>query len=227
MFAILLSERMDPFYQNVSSFPTVFFTFFLLLSLCFWLVSVLGLIDIEFLDIAGADLDLGGDIDSDVTTPNAVAGIILKLGLNGVPLSIVISLIALFGWFISYYTVYFFYGYLPEGFMHYVAGVPVLVVSLYVAALVTSVLIRPIRPLFQKMQQHTEKIVLGQVAVVRTSRVDNSFGEVVFNDGGAGLILKVRSSGDDRFRKGDRVVLLEYLKDENVYRVISEEEFSG
>ena len=63
--------------------------------------------------------------------------------------------------------------------------------------------------------------------MVRTSRVDNDFGEAVLEDGGAGLILKVRSTGDATFVKGDRVVLLEHLKNENVYRVVSEAEFAG
>ena len=47
------------------------------------------------------------------------------------------------------------------------------------------------------------------------------------DDGGAGLILKARTTGDDRFVKGDKVVILEMLEDQNVYRVISEQEFLG
>ncbi len=69
--------------------------------------------------------------------------------------------------------------------------------------------------------------MLGQTAVVRTSRVDNDFGEAVLEDGGAGLILKVRSAGEDRFTKGDRVVIFEKMGDDTVYRVISEAEFNG
>ena len=225
MFAVLLSEKMDPFYLNVSSFPTAVFTFFLILSLLFWMVAVLGLIDIDAFDIPGTDIDIG---DGEASTPDAVAGIILKLGLNGVPLSIVVSLISLIGWFISYYTVYFFpFLFSGGGLTRFLVGLPVLLGALYLSVLATAFIIRPLRPLFKKMQQHTEKIVLGQSAVVRTSRVDNGFGEAVFDDGGAGLILKVRSTGEAIFAKGDRVVLIEYMKDTNTYRVVSEEEFSG
>ena len=225
MFAILLSQEMDPFYQNVSSFPTVFFTFFLVLSLLFWLVAVLGLIEIDAFDIPGTGIESG---DGDTSTPDAVAGLILKLGLNGVPLSVVISLVSLFGWFISYYLVYFLAFLMPPGgLLRFAVGLPMWLVSLYVAVLLASFAIRPLRPLFKKMQQHTEKIVLGQVAVVRTSRVDSGFGEVLFDDGGAGLILKARASADSIYKKGDKVVLIEYLKDANAYRVVSKEEFNG
>ncbi|TQV75986.1 DUF1449 domain-containing protein [Exilibacterium tricleocarpae] len=225
MFAVLLSKEMDPFYQNVSSFPTVFFTFFLILTLLFWLVAVLGLVDIDAFDIPGTDLEIG---DGNTSTPDAVAGVILKLGLNGVPLSVVISLVSLIGWFISYNTVHFFSYLIPSaGLARFLVGLPVLLGALYLSVLATGFLIRPLRPLFKKMQRHTEKMVLGQTAVVRTSRVDPGFGEAIFDDGGAGLILKVRASEGQQFGKGDRVVLIEYLKDANAYRVVSEEEFNG
>ena len=83
------------------------------------------------------------------------------------------------------------------------------------------------RPLCRKARQETVKHVLGQTAIVRTSRVDQGFGEALLEDGGAGLIFKVRATGDDVFARGDRVVLFEHLPDENVYRVISESEFKG
>ena len=101
----------------------------------------------------------------------------------------------------------------------------VLAGSRYLAVLVTGQIIKPLRPLFQKAQTQTTKHILGQVAVVRTARVDKDFGEAELEDGGAGLILKVRATGDASFERGDRVVLLEHRPEENVYRVISEEEF--
>lgn len=226
MFAVLLSDKMDPFYQNVSSFPTVVFTFFLLLSLLFWSVAVLGLIDIGFLDVIDVDggiLDLEGDGS---TVPDGIAGLILKWGLNGVPVTIIITLIALFGWFFSYYGVYFSQDYLFSGPITWVANIAVFIASLAIAIKLTALSIRPIRPLFLKMQQHSQKVLIGQTAIVRTSRVDEKFGEAVLEDGGAGLILKVRAMDNQKFVKNDRVVLLEYVDVSNSYSVISEKEFT-
>lgn len=229
MFAVLLSDAMDPFYQNIASFPTVFFTFFLSICVLYWLAAVLGLVDIDFLDfdIPDPNGEFGVNVDHDLSTPDMLAGLMLKLGLHGVPVTIIVSLIALFGWLVCYYLVHFTFVLVPDGFLRYLVGLPLLVISLYVGSMVTALIIKPLRPLFKKAQQQTVKEVLGQSAVVRTSRVDAEFGEAVLEDGGAGLILKVRATGTDSFKKGDRVVLLEYLKDENVYRVISEEEFTG
>ncbi len=220
MFAVLLSDKMDPFYQNISSFPTAIFTFFLLLFMLFWLVAVLGFVEIDALDLPDIDLD------TDQATPDAISGLIMKFGLHGVPITITLSILSLLGWFISYYAIYFLDEFLGDGLIRFVYGVVVFVSTLYVAVKLTSFIIQPLKPLFKKMEQSTEKLVLGQTAVVRTSRVDNEFGEAILEDGGAGLILKVRSTNDDKFKKNDRVVLLEYVEDQNAYRVISEKEFT-
>ncbi len=226
MFAILLSEKMDPFYQNIASFPTAFFTFFLVVCLLYWLVAVLGFVDLDVLDfdIPDADGELGVN-QSDLSTPDVLAGLMLKFGLHGVPVTIIVSFIALFGWFICYFIVHFFFGFIPDGLLRYLAGLPVLAGTFYVAVMITAQVIKPIRPLFKKASQNTVKEVLGQTAIVRTSVVNNSFGEVYLADGGAGLIFKARATGDEVFNKGDRVVLLEYKAVENVYRVIAEKDF--
>jgi hypothetical protein len=226
MFAILLSDKMDPFYQNIASFPTVFFTFFLVVCLLYWLVAVLGFVDLDILDFDIPDVDgeLGTN-KTDLSTPDMLAGLMLKLGLNGVPTTVIVSFMALFGWFICYFVVHFFFGIIPDGVLRYLAGLPVLLGSLYVSALITAQVIKPLRPLFKSATAHTKKEVLGQTAVVRTSRLDSGFGEVFLEDGGAGLIFKARATDNKVFKKGDKVVLFEYLEEEHAYRVISEDEF--
>jgi hypothetical protein len=226
MFAILLSDKMDPFYQNVLSFPTILFSIALIFCVLFWLVAILGFFDISFLDIPEPDVDFSGDADGP-STPDAVAGIILRLGLDGVPLTIVITLISLFAWFVSYYTVNFVRDFISSGVVYYLVGLVTFFLSLYFAVMTTAFLIRPLRPLLKKLEQDVEKLVMGQTAVVRTSRVDNGFGEAILDDGGAGLILKVRSAGDNVHKQNDRVVLIEFNKELNVFRVVSEEEFKG
>ncbi len=229
MFAILLSEGMDPFYQNISSFPTAIFTFLLAVVTLYWLVAVLGLVDIDILDfdVPDADGSLGANTDTNISTPDALAGLMLKIGLYGVPITIIISFISLFGWLICYYMVYALAGILPDGLLRYLIGTPIFLVALFLSMMITAFIVKPLRPLFKKAQQHTDKLVLGQTVVVRTTKVNNSFGEAILDDGGAGLILKVRSTGEQVFARGDRVVLLEYMKDKNTYRVISEKEFKG
>ncbi len=230
MFAILLSKGMDPFYQNIASFPTAVFTFVLAICVLYWLLAVLGVVDLDVLDIDGLDID-GAETDfstgSEASTANALAGVMLKFGLDGVPVTIIISFLSLFGWLISYYAVHFLSALIPLGIFRYLFGLLILIGAFWVAVLTTAVIIKFLKPLFQKVEQQTIKRVLGQIAVVRTSKVNKIFGEAILKDGGADLILKVRSSNDQVFAKGDKVVLLEYLQANNAYRVISEQDFNA
>ena len=47
MFAIFLSDKMDPFYQNISSFPTLIYTILLVVCAIYWLGAVLGFVDLD------------------------------------------------------------------------------------------------------------------------------------------------------------------------------------
>lgn len=226
MFAIFLSDKMDPFYQNIASFPTLFFTFVLVITTAYWLVAVLGIVDLDILDLDMPESDASTDINNDTNSgANALAGFLLKLGLNGVPLTVVISFLALFGWLICYFAVYFTFPFIPDGFLEYIVGLPILIGSLYIAILITAQVIKPLKSFFGNMYKNTVKNVLGQTAIVRSLRLDSNFGEVFLEDGGAGLIFKARTINNETFKKGDRVVLLEYIKEKHVYRIISESEF--
>jgi len=224
VFAILLNKNMDPFYQNISSFPTAIFSVLLIVCLFYWAGAVLGLVDIDILNV---DTDIDLNADSGHTTPDVLAGLLIKFKLVGVPVVITLSLIILFGWFICYFLAHFLLGGVENWLFRFLLGIPLFAASLVGGAWITTFAMKPLRAVFKNTTTQAHKHILGQRAVVRTSRVDENFGEATLDDGGAGLILKIRSSGDDTFTKGDRVVVFEKLKETNTYRVISEKEFSG
>ncbi len=226
MFAVFFSEKMDPFYQICSSFPTVVFTVLLVFCVLYWALAVLGMIDIDVLD-----LDLPDDIDindfDDMSNLNVMSGLLLKLGLNGVPITIVLTSIALLGWILSFVVVYFLFPYIPGALLQFIAGIPIFIGTVYLSAIITAAIIKPLRPVFLATNQEVQKTIVGQTAVVRTGRVDKNFGEATVEDGGAGLLVKVRPYKGETFNRGERVVLLEYIEEENLYKVISEDDFKG
>lgn len=219
MFAILFTDKMDGFYAIIASFPTVIFTVMLGVSLVYWLISFFGLVDIDLLDLESGDSGEIGNV-------NGVAGVLMKLGLNGVPLPIVITLVSLIGWLLSYYTVFILTKFLAEELI-YILGIVIFFGAAYISALITAFIIRPLRSFFKQADRFVEKRIEGQIATVRTGRVDKEFGEAVVEDGGAGLIVRVRSYKDEVFSRGDRVALLEFDKVRGIYKVISEQEFNG
>ena len=236
MFAFLLSESMTPFIENITSFPTVVFTGFLLIVVMYWVLAVIGLLSVDMLDVGDVDLgDVGdvGDIgdvasaepDAAITKANVLAGLLLRFGLNGVPVTIILSFIALLGWLICYYLVYFIMALLPSDIVRWLVSIPILLGSFYGAVMATAVVIRPIRPLFKSNEQSKPTDLLGRAATVKSLEVDSSFGEALINFDGAELLLKVRAEENKQYKKGDTLVLLEYLADINAYRVVSKDEF--
>jgi len=213
---------MDKFIENITSFPTGIYTLLLLVCIGLMLISVLGLIDIDGVDVdldANVDLELDVDTNSQIEsgTTNVLSGLLIKYKLVGVPITISITLLILIGWMLSYYIVHFVVPFKTGTMFRYLSGLPIFLGTL---------LISPIRKMFRDASKEKEKLIIGQVATVRTSKVDHSFGEVALNDGGAGLILKVRATGDEVFKTGDKVVVFEKIDAENnIYRVISEEDF--
>ncbi len=224
MFAIFFHESMNPFHQTVTSFPTVIYSALLLICMLYWVIAVLGLVDLDILD-----MDYDGDIDSvdSVEAQNGIAGLLLKFGLGGVPLTITLSLISLFGWLLCYYASYFASQYLPTTLLNIIASIVIFFVASYISVLITAQIIKPLRKLFAKLDIDETKHILGQIVIVRSAVVNKDRGEAFMNDGGAGLLLNVRATANNEFKKGDEVVVIEQLNDSNLYRVIAKSEFSG
>ena len=211
-----------------ASFPTAIYTVFLGVMVVLWLITLLGVIDLDFLDF---DFDLDGKTDLDLnvnnSTAEAIGGFLINWGLVGVPITIILTILAVTSWIICYYLVYFGFGFIPDGFLTYIAGSVALVISFFSGIKVTAFLIKPLKPLFKKVGKTVEKTVLGQVAIVRSSKVTQAFGEAVLNDLGADLLIKIWADEPNTLSKGDRVVPIEYDNNKGIYLVVPESEFKN
>ena len=210
---------MEQFLNIALSFPTVVFSFVLAVMVVYWLIALLGMVEIDALD----NLALP---DGDGLELEGLSGLLMRLGLAGIPLTIILTMLAFFSWFVSYYAIYLLQGVGLGGWPSLALGVGVLPVSFVAGVLLTALALRPLRHLLGRIAPRNRKSLLGQVGVVRSPTVNAQQGYVAVEDGGAGLILQVRSHNRS-YQRGDRVVLIEYRPDMNHYVVISEEEFTG
>ncbi len=224
MFAIFLHENMNAFHQIVTSFPTAIFTVLLIICMLYWIIAVLGMVDLDVLD-----LDYDGDIDTADSTSaqEGIAGLLLKFGLGGVPLTIVLTFISIFGWLFCYYGTYLLIPLIPTAALKIVASIGLLLISIYAAVMLTSLVIRPIRKLFSKLDIDETKHIIGQTVSVRSAIVNADRGEALLSVDGVDLLLNVRSMGDTEFKKNDQVVVIEKINENNLYRVIAKSEFDG
>src|SRR5690606_32120785 len=125
----------------------------------------------------------------DVPDGGVLATLVSALRLKDAPVTVVLSFFSLFGWTLSglaMLTLAPMFA-LPA----WMIGVPVLVGSIVVSLLLTSLVVRPLAPLFATRHAKRHAHLVGRVAVVSTGRVDATFGQATLEDGGAGLIIQV------------------------------------
>ena len=212
-----MQEAFLVFITKISLYPTIIFTGLVMFVTLYWVVSLLGMVDMDSVDLG----ESGGDADvSTLSSTGFFTGLMLKFGLYGVPLIIILSLISLIGWLLSYLYTSFLHQYFDSGVLYYLFGTGALIFVLVVSMWLTGIIISPIRKNIAKIPKRNSSNNVGKIAVVRTLSVTDKHGEAELNDGGAGLILKIRSdTNDGLLKQGDRVMLIEYLDEANTYRV--------
>ena len=210
---------MTEFLQTALTFPTLLYSVLLAFCVIYWLLAATGLMDLDALDGL-----LGDDGDSHHASDSA--GLLARLGLGGVPIMIVLTVLSFFGWTVTYFVHLLVLQHLPA-LLRMLGGIATLVGALVPGVLVTSLLLRPVRKLMVKLRPPVAPRILGRVGTVISPEVDGNQGRAEFADGGAGLILQVRVAPPGRFLRGDRVVLLEHDATANTYLVISESQFNA
>lgn len=245
------------FLQVTLSFPTVVYSVLLGATICYWLLSALGLVGMDMLDGHfggdghghghGGGLGDGAHVLGDGSHGHGAHGAqssgshssnpqahghgitdpLMRLGLGGIPVTVVLTALIFTAWALCYFAELWLLRSLPPGLLRTGGGVATMVLAFVAAIPVAAFALRPVRRLLRKMQPLPPAPILGQTAVIRSPGVTPVTGSASVEDGGAGLILQVRDDNPERFKRGDRVVLIEYLEDQNAYRVVSEEEFRG
>lgn len=200
---------MTIFLANILAFPTIIFTVLLGVAVLYWLISLTGLL--------GSDLDLdAGDGWLDL------GGLMTTLGLKGVPLPLLITLVILWAWLTTYSIQVLFASWLT-GLLGVVVGCVLVPVALLLGLVLSALLVRPFHGVLAEVEQPTQTRILGCVCSIMSPSVDQEQGRAEAHLDGAHLILQVRSSTP--LLRGSRAVFVEYIAEKNLYWVVPEAEF--
>ncbi|HEK2899274.1 TPA: DUF1449 family protein [Proteus mirabilis] len=209
---------MNLFFQNSLAFPSIIFSALLIIISFYWLCAAFGLLDIDLFNI---DSEL--DINVDAT---GLAGWLTKLGLAGIPVTIILTFFTLFGWFISYFTNYWIISAIETSFIRYLTGFVAFIITSFIALNLTAICLKPIRKkLMSRNKPKSVHQLVGKLALVRSTNVTENKGEAVLEDGGAGLILQIRAPETENIKRGDSVVIISYDAPTHSYQVVTEDEF--
>lgn len=225
---------------EVVAFPTVIFTGMLGLALLYWAVALLGVVDLDLLD--GAADAIGGVADAAEGLSDAAEGVTgaarvgggrssvaqgpRLLGLGEVPMTISLTLLAGFGWLASFFGMRLVRGLeLPEVVRDApdsATGTAVLLLAFATGVAVTSVAIRPLRPVFRLVSAPSRASFVGKRCTIASGRVDETFGYADVDEDAANLRVEVRCRVPNALRAGSIARLESWDAEREVYRVVAE-----
>ncbi|MFT5881750.1 MAG: hypothetical protein ACI9FG_000237 [Crocinitomicaceae bacterium] len=177
------------------------FTVMVVLSCVYWLLALLGTIDMDMFDV---DLDIDSDADGIVGGGGGgiFASLLQFINATEVPLMFVISVMSLSKWLINIAALLTFNtaGIWWVALLTWVGG---FFLSCVIAAIVT----RPLVPIFKafKAGEDDEEAIIGAEAIVVTSSITEEFGQVrVIRERGASAQVHCRlADGETPLKKGD------------------------
>lgn len=204
---------MDILLRELFSFPLIVYTFPLLIIVPFWLIASLGMIDLEILDVGDGDIDADGE--------SFFGDWLNKLGLDGVPLTVAITFLDVYGLAFTYVGKKFFNSFLDPILTATAAGATIALVSLLLAIPASAICIKPLRRFFATHEGVRKDSLIGTVCTVTTGSVTDTFGQATTDDG---MVLTIRATFPNEISKGTRVVLLEYHPENDWYSVVTHEE---
>ncbi|WP_067537778.1 hypothetical protein [Nocardia crassostreae] len=166
---------MREFFAATLSFPTVLFSFALIVVVAFWLAVLIGGAEAELFE-SGPDAE--------------VPAVHERWGLGGVPATLTLSVLIALAWFLclagSALTAMLHLG----GVIGVLSGVGVLIGAVVAAVAATRAVVIPLRRVFAPADPITRDSLVGRVCVIRTGRVGPDFGqaELVSADGSSAIV---------------------------------------
>jgi hypothetical protein len=233
------------FLHSLAVFPSVILTIPLGIALGYWLFVILGWLWPESGAGEGLEASDAGDVEAEALdsgdasewemefTPPDGAELSAHHALDthsphhaeepfwygclaGVPLSISLSVWLLFAWIMVATSAYYLRFPAP---WHFPGASLILLAGLWCALPLTRLALQPLRPIFICQRIPNGAALVGQTCTISTGQVDDNFGQAVYDNGGAGIVLMVRAGIPNDLRRGTKALLVDYNPRSRAYQV--------
>lgn len=201
--------------DDAMSVPALLFSFPLVAVVVYWLLVMVGGAVSEGLD--GEDVDAAGDGRSaDDDRPGS--RFLAAAGLDGLPLSIALSVLTVLAWLISLASTVLLDGAAFDLARDPTVLVGACVVSIGLAWLGTVLLAAPIRRILPAQPRPSRLAYVGSVCTVRSPAVGRDCGEAeVARADGSSALIQVRQRGSDELYSGSTALIYDYDADHEVF----------
>ena len=197
------------------------FTVSVICIIIYWIIALLGAVDID----AGADFDIDTDIETDTTTdaPANETGngsffdaAIRFAGFADAPLMFVLSVFGVMLWVCNLIANLYFNP-AHSNLQATILLAPVVII----AFIITRLMIRPLRPVMKLIKgREPAAKVIGEQGVVVSSSLTSEFGRIQIDFEGRKLLLNATVSDTDKtLQKGAQVLVVSRAENEKDYIV--------
>lgn len=178
------------------------------LVVLYWLLVIFGAIGIDAFDI---DTDFDGE--GDLELADGILGTMFAFFHVGqVPLMLVVSFFSLFFWFAMVCCNH----YLNPEFELWTTAMLIFPCG-GVSLALTKICVMPIARLLRSDNKDWNRNeLIGQTAVVHTLKLDQSYGEIVFESDGPPLVLNARNETGQTLTKGDVVMVVAHDREKDI-----------
>lgn len=190
---------MSAFLAAALALPTVVFTVLLGFFLVYSILTLLGALDIEWLD---------GLLGVDDVNDSVLAGALHALGVAGIPLTLFGGVSCIFAWLASFTAMRF----LPDAALVKIGvGLGAAVLGLAIG----SRAVRPLRSFFTTAAGPTRKQLVGKIATIRSLQVNDNLGTAEIGD----LVADVRCFRTNNLTVGSKAIVYDYDAESQTYHV--------
>ncbi|SDK73651.1 hypothetical protein SAMN05421823_103417 [Catalinimonas alkaloidigena] len=206
-----MKELVDASFSSVNIIPT----FLLLFVIGYWLVTLIGMVDLDSIDI-DVDVDVDADADVDVDGGSSLMWlnhVLAFFNLGKVPLMVFLTFLALPLWAGSVLA------------NHYVSNtsfavsliflLPVLIASLFIAKFLTW----PFVKVFEHMDEEEDTTVIGKICRTLGTIDHQHGGQAVVEGKSSPIKLFVRTPEGKVVPKGETALVIEYQPDKKYYLI--------
>lgn len=208
------------------------YTVLLGLMVFYWVVVIIGVIDIGILDFfdfgdfggigeaaEGAGEAVEGAGEAAEGLDGVLSGILGFLSLGQVPVTVVLSLLILKMWFLALLMTLYLPASLRDVVPPLILGAAGFAVAFILSVMLTGLTARPLRRVFARNPVRGHEHLVSQICKIKSMRVTEKLGHAELHVRNSFLLLEVRSKEEEELKRGDEAVIVSYDHDSDVYQV--------